>query len=169
MILIQQRFLFARVILSLEQVNNINRRRPFVPDIAYRKFRIDDYEDAYALWSRTAGIGLSEADSKEQIQQFLDRNMGLSHVCEIDNCIVGTILCGHDGRRGYIYHLVIDTQHRNRGIGKALVQLSLEGLKKEGITKCHIFVFAVNERGMKFWNRIGFKKRNDILVFSQKI
>jgi ribosomal protein S18 acetylase RimI-like enzyme len=137
-------------------------------DMLYREFAIEDYDPAYTLWSTTTGVGLSEADSEEKIQRFLERNPGLSHVCVIDGRVVGTILCGHDGRRGYIYHLVIDAEYRSLGIGRALVEMSLTALEREGITKCHLFVFAVNERGMRFWNRMGFKKRHDILVFSRK-
>lgn len=83
--------------------------------------------------------------------------------------LVGTILCGHDGRRGYIYHLVVSSICRNQGIGKKLVETSLCELKKQGIEKCHLFVFVENIEAKKFWERLGWKHRKDINMMSLNI
>ncbi|MDF2572255.1 MAG: ypeA, partial [Sporomusa sp.] len=115
-----------------------------------------DYDAAIALWQKTPGLVLSDADSKENIGEFLIRNKGMSFVAELGNELVGTILCGHDGRRGFIYHLVVHNDQRKRGIGRTLVESSLTELKEAGITKCHLFVMADNDQGMDFWDHIGF-------------
>lgn len=134
-----------------------------------RKMVIEDYEKIFELWSKTKGIGLSEADSKENIPSFLKRNEGLSFVCEVDGVIIGAILCGYDGRRGYIHHLVVHEEHRKKGIGNELVSKCLEKLKSKGIAKCHLFIFCDNEIGISFWNKTGWVKRDDIFIFSKKI
>lgn len=133
------------------------------------EIRMDDYEEIYRLWSRTPGMGLNESDSAINIAGFLLRNKGFSLCCRDNGRIVGTILCGHDGRRGYIYHTAVDEAYRGHGIGRALVSGSLEKLKAIGIAKCHLFVFADNEPGNAFWNRTGWIKRQDILVYSKNL
>jgi ribosomal protein S18 acetylase RimI-like enzyme len=133
----------------------------------YREMTLEDYDEVYQLWSYTDGVGLSEADSKDNISVFLKRNKGLSFVCEDGNKIVGTILCGHDGRRGYVYHVVVDKNYRREGIGRELVARSLTELNKEGITKCHLFVFLTNELGRMFWASLGWERREDIIVYSK--
>ena len=100
-------------------------------------------------------MGLSNADKKENIQKFLIKNKGLSYVCRHEDKIIGTILCGHDGRRGYIYHMTVAEEHRGRGIGRRLVEISLEGLKSEGINKWHLFVLADNTIVMLFGHQRG--------------
>jgi len=132
-----------------------------------RILQINDYDRILELWKRVPGVGLSEADSKERIALFLERNKRLSFVYEEAGKIIGTILCGHDGRRGYIYHLAVDESYRRQGIGKSLVEASLSKLKEEGIDKCHLFVFQGNTLGQEFWDKIGWEKRKDILVFSK--
>ena len=92
-----------------------------------------DYNEIYCLWSRTPGMGLSDADSKQNVEKFLIRNKGLSFCFEQDGNIIGTILCGHDGRRGYIYHVTVAEECRGRGIGRILVEKSMLKLKEEGI------------------------------------
>ena len=91
----------------------------------------------------------------------------MSYCCEEHDSIIGTILCGHDGRRGYIYHVTVALEYRGRGIGRLLVEKSLERLKVEGINKCHLFVFADNTIGNAFWTASGWTKREDIFVYSK--
>jgi len=134
-----------------------------------RKMNIEDYQEVINLWSKTQGVCISSADSKEHIKSFLKRNKDLSFVCELNQKIVGTIMCGHDGRRGYIYHLAVDESYRLKGIGKALVEKAIGQLKDHGIGKCHLFVVKNNENGKNFWSKIGFEKREDIEVFSKDI
>lgn len=134
-----------------------------------REIHIDDYNDIYSLWGKTPGMGLNAADSWENIQSFLIRNKGMSFCFEEDDKIIGTILCGHDGRRGYIYHVAVDLDHRGRGIGRLLVEKSLVRLKIEGIAKCHLFVFADNTSGNAFWATTEWTRREDIFVYSKNI
>jgi ribosomal protein S18 acetylase RimI-like enzyme len=125
-------------------------------DYNIRPLLIDDYDAAIALWQRTEGIWLSDTDEKEPMRRFLDRNPGLSSVALISDELIGTILCSHDGRRGYLHHLAVEQQHRRLGIGSALVQRSLFLLAKEGIVKCNIFIIEENETGIAFWEHNGF-------------
>jgi len=131
-----------------------------------REMTAEDYAGAYELWSRTEGMGLSEADSEERIKAFLARNPGLSFVAVDDGRIVGTVLCGHDGRRGYLYHVAVSEPYRNRGIGKRLVAHALQRLRDERIDKCHLFVMRDNALGLAFWSGAGWTRRGDILMFS---
>lgn len=134
--------------------------------LSFREMTIDDYEACYSLWRETEGMVLSDADSNPAIAGYLERNPGCSFVCEEDGLICGTILCGHDGRRGYIYHAAVLPERRGLGIGKRLVDLSLAMLQAAGIRKCHLFVVADNEIGSRFWNRAGWMKRDGIIIFS---
>jgi ribosomal protein S18 acetylase RimI-like enzyme len=132
----------------------------------YREMTIHDYNQSHELWKRTEGMALSEADSRDAIAYYLSRNEGMSFVCVDDLNIIGTILCGHDGRRGFIYHVAVDPQYRGKSIGKELVSRSLDKLKSEGITKCHLMVIEENEIGNHFWAKNGWQKRNGILLYS---
>lgn len=131
-----------------------------------REMTMDDYPAAYELWTEIEGMGLGEADSREAIAAFLDRNPGHSFVCIIDQQLVGTVLCGHDGRRGFLYHVAVSKHYRNRGIGRQLVDRALRSLKAAGITKCHLMVYADNLAGCRFWEKTGWLKRSDIILFS---
>ena len=132
-----------------------------------RHMRIDNYDDVYKIWDKTPGIGISSADSKEAIKSYLERNPNLSYIYCKDNKIVGTILCGYDGRRGFIHHTCVIPEYQGKGIGKLLVEKALQSLKDKGIDKCHIFVFADNEKGQEFWNKLDWTKRDDILIYSK--
>lgn len=136
-------------------------------NIELREIQIDDYDRIYALWNSTPGMGLSNADSLQNIGKFLTRNGGLSFCYEKDGRIIGTILCGHDGRRGYIYHVTVAEEFRGNGIGRALVEKSLLKLREEGIDKCHLFVFTDNDIGNAFWLSSGWIIRNEIAVYSR--
>ena len=135
-------------------------KRPQEPRI--RILRISDYNRVYALWRKTEGIGLNESDTREAIALFLRRNPNLSLVATAGSRIVGTILCGHDGRRGYLHHLAVAPARRRRGLGRTLVAICLEKLHSEGIPKCNLFLFASNTEGKAFWRRIGWSARSDI-------
>lgn len=125
-----------------------------------------DYDEAYALWQRCPGIGLSDADSSCAINRFLERNPGLCFIARQEGVMVGTCLCGNDGRRGYLYHLAVDPTARRQGIGQALVEKTLAALVAMDIHKCHIMVFGGNELGLAFWQAGGWKIRNDIEILS---
>ncbi|TFG67136.1 MAG: GNAT family N-acetyltransferase [Anaerolineales bacterium] len=131
-----------------------------------RIMRIEDYESITTLWLSVPGVGLSAADSMENIARYLERNPGLSFIaCGADR-LVGAVLCGHDGRRGYIHHLAVDPSYRRQGIGKALVTMCLQALQAEGIDKCHLFVFTKNQNAKTFWKEIGWAHRADLIVMS---
>ncbi|HBS92452.1 MAG TPA: GNAT family N-acetyltransferase [Firmicutes bacterium] len=132
-----------------------------------RIMTIEDYERVYKLWSETKGMGLrSIDDSIEGIERFLKRNPRTSFVAEADGEIAGAIICGHDGRRGYIYHTAVKESLRGQGIGKQLANSAIAALKAEGITRCGLFVFAENERGKDFWLSLGWVTRPDLVYFN---
>ena len=128
-----------------------------------RVMTIDDYDQVYALWKQIHGFGIrSVDDSREGIDRFLKRNPTTSVVAVDDDKIVGAILCGHDGRRGCLYHVCVDENYRMRGIGKSMVVFAMEALKKEKINKVSLIAFTKNDIGNAFWNEIGWTKRMDL-------
>jgi ribosomal protein S18 acetylase RimI-like enzyme len=129
-----------------------------------RKFKITDYDAVYALWRRTPGMGLNDVDdSREGIEKYLKRNPRTSFVAELEGEIVGVILAGHDGRRGYIHHTAVASELRHNKIGTRLVEAALDALKGEGINKVALVVFERNEGGNAFWGHMGFTTRTDII------
>jgi ribosomal protein S18 acetylase RimI-like enzyme len=129
-----------------------------------RKMEINDYESLYSLWSKTSGMGINEVDDSFMgIEKFLKRNPNTCFVAEQNDIIVGTILGGNDGRRGYIYHTAVELDYRNRGVGRALVENLIESMRYEGIYKIALVVFEKNTEGNKFWEEIGFSKREDLI------
>ena len=138
--------------------------------VQIREFIPDDYDSALALWKRCEGIGLSDADERCPIARFLQRNPGLSFVAlDEQNNLVGTVLCGSDGRRGYLYHLAVDPLYRRLGLGKQLVERCLDGLRSTGIQKCHIMVYGSNVSGLAFWQQSGWKTRPEIVLMSHDV
>src|SRR5271157_2498358 len=131
-----------------------------------REFTMDDYDAACALWKRTEGIGLSQADEPRNVASFLARNPGLSFVAEEEGRIVGAVLCGNDGRRGFLHHLAVEKSRRRSGIGRSLVERCLSVLASAGLRKCHLFVLADNVEGQRFWRTIGWEERTTLKVMS---
>ena len=128
-----------------------------------RVMTIEDYDRVRALWMKIKGFGIrSVDDSREGVERFLKRNPETSVVAEEDGKIVGAILCGHDGRRGCLYHVCVDEQYRMRGIGKAMVVFAMEALKREQINKVSLIAFTKNDVGNAYWNEIGWTKRKDL-------
>ena len=128
-----------------------------------RPMTIEDFDQVHALWMTIKGFGIrSIDDSKEGVDRFLKRNPTTSVVAEIDNKIVGSILCGHDGRRGCLYHVCVDEKYRRHGIGKAMVVYAMQALKKEKINKVSLIAFTVNDIGNAFWNTIEWTERKDL-------
>jgi N-acetylglutamate synthase len=134
-----------------------------------RIFRINDYGAVFALWRRSEGVGLNESDTRPAIAAFLRRNPRLSFVAEKQGRIIGAVLCGHDGRRGYLHHLAVSKRHRQLGIGRQLVSACLAELRKTDIQKCSIFLFASNVAGLKFWQRIGWRSRTEIQLMQIRL
>jgi putative acetyltransferase len=147
-----------------------NFSRPKKPDaIILRVFRIEDYDAVVALWRRSEGVGLNESDTRPAIASYLRRNPRMSFVAEKNGRVIGAALSGHDGRRGYLHHLAISKRHRQRGLGRQLVQACLAKLRQLGIQKCTIFLFASNAAGQKFWQRIGWDSRSDIQLMQIRL
>ena len=127
-----------------------------------RIMTIEDYEGVYALWKKIKGFGIrSIDDSKEGVARFLKRNPTTSVVAEKDGRIVGSILCGHDGRRGCLYHVCVDEDYRRHGIGKRMVVFAMKALKEEKINKVSLIAFTENDIGNAFWNTIGWTSCTD--------
>lgn len=123
-----------------------------------------DYDAVFALWNGTAGMGLrSLDDSRDGIAAFLRRNPHTCFAAREGGEIVGTILCGHDGRRGYIYHTAVRESRRGNGIGQELVQAVLNALEREGIRKAALVVYENNAGGNAFWQALGFGRRTDLI------
>lgn len=128
-----------------------------------RKMTIGDYENVYDLWISTPGMGLNDLDdSREGIEKYLRRNPNTCFVAESEGKIVGVILSGNDGRRGFIHHTAVRVEYRKQGIGKRLVDAALDALEKEGIHKVALVVFKRNELGDTFWEKQGFTVREDL-------
>lgn len=135
-----------------------------------RSMEVDDYNAVIALWQSTEGVGLSAADSPEAIARYLKRNPGMSAVAiGADGQVIGAVLCGHDGRRGYLHHLAVRPDCRGQGVGRALVDTVLGHLAEEGIDKCHLFVIKTNEIGQAFWEATGWQERTTLLLMSKDI
>ena len=131
-----------------------------------RGMTMADYDRVIALLQTTPGVTFRDADSPQATARYLERNPGLSFVAERDGAIVGCIMCGHDGRRGYLQHLAVHPAHRQQGIAAALARRCLAQLESLGIFKSHLDVFKTNEAGQAFWQSQGWKLRTDILRYS---
>lgn len=128
-----------------------------------RAMTIEDYEGVYALWMSIKNFAIrSLDDSREGVERFLRRNPGTSVVAVEDGKIVGSILCGHDGRRGCLYHVCVHEDYRMRGIGKGMVVFCMKKLEKEQISKVSLIAFTANDIGNAFWKEIGWTKREDL-------
>lgn len=135
-----------------------------------RPLLIADYDAVYALWQQTEGMGLGDSDTREAIAAFLERNPGLSTVaCDTTGRIIGAVLCGHDGRRGYLHHLAVERAQRKNGIGRALVTTCLDALVALKIHKCNLFLLASNTAGRTFWLHQNWTPREDIIVVQKDL
>jgi ribosomal protein S18 acetylase RimI-like enzyme len=152
---------------------------------------IDDYDEVVALWRANPGVGLSAADSREGVSRYLDDDHCVGFVAcdggsdgdaggdadrdadrEADGCaaaaaIVGAVLCGHDGRRGYVTHLAVAESHRRKGVGGALSDRCIEWLCDQRIDKCHVVVFADNDQAMDYYRATGWIERTELVLFSR--
>ena len=123
-----------------------------------REFTIPDYDGAVHIWQRVEGVEIAEGDDRKGIAEFLARNPGLSRVAIDGPVIVGVALCGHDGRRGHIYHLAVDPAYQGRGLGKRLLSECLDGLRSVRVQRVIILVADDNQRGSEFWKRYGWEE-----------
>jgi ribosomal protein S18 acetylase RimI-like enzyme len=131
-----------------------------------RELKIEDHEALIELFERTPGVTVREADTKDATEKYLIRNPGLNYVVTVDSEIVGCVMCGHDGRRGYLQHLVVAGEYRKQGIGEKLFTTCVNALNKIGIAKTHIFVFKTNDLANKFWANKGWSLREELNMYS---
>ena len=128
-----------------------------------RAMTIDDYEQVRNLWMQIKGFAIrSIDDSREGVLRFLERNPNTSVVAEENGVVGGAILCGHDGRRGCLYHVCVAPDYRRRGIGKAMVVFCMDALKREHINKVSLIAFTKNDIGNAFWHNVGWVQREDL-------
>ena len=125
--------------------------------------RPEDYDDVRALWLTIRGFGIRALDdSREDIERFIRRNPTTSVVAKAGDRIIGTILCGSDGRQGALYHVCVAKEYRRRGIGTHMVGFCMHQLKAMGINKVALIAFTTNEAGNAFWNKIGWTKKTNV-------
>jgi ribosomal protein S18 acetylase RimI-like enzyme len=134
-----------------------------------QEMTVQDYDEVRALWEESEGIKLSDVDSKDAIAHFLDHNPGLSFVARDGDQLVGAVLCGHDGRRGYIDHLAVRKSHRRQGIGSALVTRCIYNLMRIGIRKWQLFVLEDNQPAIAFWKELGWAQHVELVTMSHDI
>ena len=148
-------------------------RKGLITMVTVRSMQIEDYDQVYALWMTIHGFSIRTIDdSREGVERFLKRNPGISVVAEMDGRVVGASLCGHDGRRGCLYHVCVHEDYRMHGIGRAMVVHCMNALQQEGINKVSLIAFTKNDIGNAFWKQIGWTKREDLnyydFVLNQK-
>lgn len=131
-----------------------------------RVMTLADYDAAIELMRSTPGISLRDADSREATARYLQRNPGMSFVAEVEGVLCGCVMCGHDGRRGYLQHLLVLPSYRRQGIANALVEHCLASLEAVGIHKCHLDVFKTNQTAADYWQSQGWQLRTDIDRYS---
>ncbi len=130
---------------------------------------VADLTAVLALWRGTEGLGLGASDEPEALGRFLERNPGLSLVARAGDALVGAVLTGHDGRRGYLHHLAVADAYRRAGTGRALVERACAQLARLGLEKCHVFVYPDNEAGRRFWTSLGYRARADLTIMSRTL
>ena len=135
--------------------------------IEYRSMVIEDYEPVALLWRSGTGVRLRDSDSESYVRRLLERNPDLSFIAHVDGLVVGAVMAGYDGRRGYIYHLTVDQEFRRCGVGKTLVNRVTDALALVGVFKCLLVVMETNESGKEFWRSIGWQSREDLLMFER--
>jgi N-acetylglutamate synthase len=134
-----------------------------------REFEIEDYDAVFELWKKVEGLDIAEGDDRETVRRFLKRNRGLSRVAAVGSTIVGAVLCGHDGRRGYIYHLAVDPAYQDLGIGRRLAAECREKLKAEGLERVNILVAHDNPRGREFWKCCGWEELEGAVAMGRDV
>lgn len=131
-----------------------------------RVMTMADYDAVIDLMSKTPGISLRGADSRKATARYLQRNPEMSFVAEVGDVLGACVMCGHDGRRGYLQHLVVLPEYRRQGIAKSLVQRCLSSLEAQGVLKCHLDVFKTNPAAAQYWQGQGWQLRTDIDRYS---
>lgn len=135
-----------------------------------REFTLADYPRVLELWNSVEGLSINEEDTPEAISAFLQRNPGLSFVAQdADDRVVATVLCGHNGRQGQIYHLAVAEAHRREGLAKVLVDRCFARLRDLGMVRCNIFVYSNNDVATGFWRATGWKAPATWMVMQKRL
>lgn len=137
--------------------------------VTTREFVMSDYDDVIALWEGVEGVEICEGDSREEMAEYLKRNPGLSRVAVLDGKIVGAALCGHDGRRGWIYHLAVAPTYRRQKIGNVLVESCVDALRAIGLKRAIILVAGDNPGGHDFWLRNGWENIDGAIAMTREL
>jgi N-acetylglutamate synthase len=137
--------------------------------VTVREFVMADYDGAIALWNDVEGLEICEGDSREEIAEYLRRNPGLSRAAEAEGKIVGVALCGHDGRRGWIYHLAVARRYRGQKVGQRLLDDCLVGLRRAGLKRAIILVAGDNPAGHQFWLRNGWEDIDGAIAMTKEL
>jgi ribosomal protein S18 acetylase RimI-like enzyme len=135
----------------------------------FRAMHVEDYDQVNGLWRSLPGVRLDQSDERGRFEAYLERNPKMSFVCELDSRVIGTILCGNDGRRAFIYHLAVAPEHRRNGIAAELLRLTEEKQKVLGMDKCVVFVLNENTLGKSFWTSRGFACHHEAETMSKRI
>jgi len=130
---------------------------------------LGDYDEVLRLWQNAEGVGLNESDTRTAIASYLKRNRGMSFVARHGRELIGAVLCGHDGRRGYLHHLAVLPKYRRKGLGTKLVNRCLAELKRLRVLKCNIFLYTHNRHGERFWRANGWEKRGDLCLVQKHL
>lgn len=139
-------------------------------NIEYKVMTASDYDGVYELWTNTPGMGINSTDdSREGIEKYIKRNPTTSFVALVEEKIVGAILAGHDGRRGFIQHIAVLSEFRKHGIASTLVDRAMNALEEEGIHKVALLAFKKNELGNRFWDKMEFTVREDVYYRNKNI
>lgn len=134
--------------------------------VIIRPMREADYEEVHSLWLTIQGFGIrSLDDSREDVYRFIERNPETSVVAVLEGRIVGSILCGSDGRQGTLYHVCVERELRRLGIGRQMVGYCMKALRDMGINKVSLVAFTRNQVGNAFWKGIGWQKREDFYYY----
>jgi ribosomal protein S18 acetylase RimI-like enzyme len=146
------------------------KRKEAMPiTVSTREFRVADFGEALSIWKTVEGVEVAEGDSEPEVKEYLLHNPGLSRVAVSGETIVGAVLCGHDGRRGLIYHLAVAPAHQGKGIGRQLLQECIRGLHGIGITRALILVSGENAKGRSFWLRNGWEEVPGVMLMGLDI
>jgi N-acetylglutamate synthase len=135
-------------------------------NVEIREFIAADYDAAITVWRTASGVVLRDVDAREPLNRYLSRNPGLSFVAVDGDVVVGAVLCGTDGRRGYLQHLAVSASYRRRAVGRRLAGACIEALARSGIDKCHLMVLSDNLAATEFWKSIGWTLRDDVRLMS---
>jgi len=137
--------------------------------VIIRQMDINDYEEILKLWTEVPNVESNQLQSKDKLERFLRKNSSYNLVCQVNNKIIGTLLCGSDGQRAHIYHLAIREDYRSKETESYMINELIRKLKKDGVEECSLFVRDYNYEEQDFWITEGWKESRELLIFSRKL